>query len=65
MSSGTRTIEDSAAGSGSVPGDSSVRAAIVAAILGAGLIFLAGFAEMPQLHEAAHDARHTANFPCH
>ena len=25
----------------------------------------AGFAEMPQLHNAAHDGRHSAAFPCH
>nr|VFJ60066.1 MAG: cobalt transporter subunit CbtB [Candidatus Kentron sp. DK]VFJ65066.1 MAG: cobalt transporter subunit CbtB [Candidatus Kentron sp. DK] len=42
-----------------------------AAILGAVLIFAAGFAhtagftEANVLHNAAHDARHSAGFPCH
>jgi cobalt transporter subunit CbtB len=39
--------------------------ALAAAVLGAGLIYVAGFAEVPQVHNAAHDARHTAGFPCH
>lgn len=42
-----------------------------AAILGAVLIFAAGFAQTAAfteaniLHNAAHDARHSAGFPCH
>jgi cobalt transporter subunit CbtB len=38
---------------------------LVAAALGASLIYLAGFTEVPQVHNAAHDARHSAGFPCH
>ena len=33
--------------------------------LGAVLLFGAGFSEMSQLHNAAHDGRHSAGFPCH
>ncbi|VFM97210.1 MAG: cobalt transporter subunit CbtB [Candidatus Kentron sp. G] len=45
--------------------------AVSAAILGAALIFASGFAqtagftETNILHNAAHDARHSAGFPCH
>ncbi|MFC4271698.1 CbtB-domain containing protein [Sneathiella chungangensis] len=34
-------------------------------ILGAGLVFLTGFAPSTTLHNAAHDSRHTLSFPCH
>ena len=40
-------------------------AAIVAALLGALLIYLAGFSSMEVLHNGAHDARHAAGLPCH
>ena len=38
---------------------------LLAAILGLALIYGAGFAETAQLHNAAHDGRHSASFPCH
>jgi len=41
------------------------RAILVAALLGLGLVFMAGFAPAMALHNAAHDFRHTQNFPCH
>ena len=41
------------------------RALIVAAFLGLGLVFVAGFAPASVLHNAAHDFRHAQNFPCH
>jgi cobalt transporter subunit CbtB len=37
----------------------------VAALLGAFIVLAVGFAGLPQLHDAAHDTRHTLNFPCH
>lgn len=40
-------------------------AVLVAAFLGLGLVFMAGFAPAMALHNAAHDFRHTQNFPCH
>lgn len=40
-------------------------AALMAAGLGAVLLFGAGFASMEALHNAAHDSRHSAGFPCH
>ena len=41
------------------------RAILVAAFFGIGLVFAAGFAPASALHNAAHDFRHTQNFPCH
>jgi cobalt transporter subunit CbtB len=38
---------------------------IGAAMLGLAVLYLAGFAGSHTIHEAAHDARHTLNFPCH
>lgn len=39
--------------------------AMLAGFLGLGLLYAAGFAETAQLHNAAHDGRHSASFPCH
>ena len=38
---------------------------IVAALIGATLIFAAGLAQSGSLHDAAHDVRHVTGFPCH
>ncbi|AHF67407.1 MULTISPECIES: CbtB-domain containing protein [Pseudomonas] len=40
-------------------------AAISAAILGACLVYFAGFSHIAAVHNAAHDTRHSAAFPCH
>ncbi len=45
--------------------DSGLVAILFAAILGAGLIFAAGFANSAAMHSAAHDTRHSVGFPCH
>lgn len=42
-----------------------LRAAVVALLLGFGLIFLTGFAYPEVIHNAAHDTRHGLSFPCH
>ncbi len=34
-------------------------------MLGAAALFLVGFAAPERIHSAAHDARHSMNFPCH
>lgn len=44
---------------------SNTSAALLAAALGLALIVAAGFAETQVLHNTAHDARHSAGFPCH
>ncbi|MDP9109587.1 MAG: CbtB-domain containing protein [Pseudomonadota bacterium] len=36
-----------------------------ATALGCLLIFAMGFADISSLHNAAHDGRHSAGFPCH
>lgn len=38
---------------------------MLAIVLGLVLLYVAGFAETAELHSAAHDARHSASFPCH
>ncbi len=38
---------------------------MLAGSLGLALLYCAAFAETPALHNAAHDARHSAGFPCH
>ena len=55
----TTTLRTTAAAS------ESTRAILVATLLGIGLVFVTGFAPASVLHNAAHDFRHTQNFPCH
>ena len=38
---------------------------LLAAALGLALLAGSGFAQMPALHNAAHDTRHANGFPCH
>ncbi|WP_205910839.1 CbtB domain-containing protein [Paroceanicella profunda] len=38
---------------------------VSALVIGAGLVFFAGFAHSQTLHDAAHDTRHVTGFPCH
>jgi len=40
-------------------------AGALALILGLGFVYLVGFAPVSAVHNAAHDTRHTAAFPCH
>jgi cobalt transporter subunit CbtB len=42
-----------------------LKAAFVAFILGLGLVYGAGFANIESVHDAAHDSRHALSFPCH
>ena len=39
--------------------------AMLAGALGLMLLYAAGFSEIAPLHNAAHDGRHSASFPCH
>ena len=50
---------------GAVRGAASLRDLAAAALLGLGLVWLAGFAGADALHAAGHDARHASGFPCH
>ena len=38
---------------------------VMVALIGATLVFFAGFANSAVLHDAAHDTRHSTGFPCH
>ncbi len=42
-----------------------VLSAIVALLLGVGILFVAGFSSNDFVHAAAHDVRHASGFPCH
>ncbi|CUA88999.1 CbtB-domain containing protein [Chelatococcus daeguensis] len=41
------------------------KAALLAFVLGTGLVFVTGFAHPDTIHDAAHDTRHALSFPCH
>lgn len=57
------TLDDAQSGS-SVLRDR-IAPSLLAFALGAALIYGAGFASKVELHNAAHDGRHSAGFPCH
>lgn len=38
---------------------------VLTLLLGLGFVFLVGFAPVSAVHNAAHDTRHSAAFPCH
>lgn len=38
---------------------------LFAAVIGMGLISVAGHVQAATLHDAAHDVRHATGFPCH
>jgi cobalt transporter subunit CbtB len=40
-------------------------AALSATLLGVCLVYFAGFSHIEAVHNAAHDTRHSAAFPCH
>ncbi|MPZ54981.1 MAG: CbtB-domain containing protein [Rhizobiales bacterium] len=44
---------------------STLFAMLIASSLGAALVFTVGFAHPELIHNAAHDWRHSMNFPCH
>ena len=45
--------------------DASLATILFVALIGATLIFTAGFANPAVMHDAAHDTRHSISFPCH
>lgn len=42
-----------------------IAAGLLCAVLGFGVLFAVGFADMAVAHNAAHDTRHAIGFPCH
>ncbi len=39
--------------------------ALSAMLIGFVMVLIVGFAPVPEVHNAAHDTRHSAAFPCH
>ena len=67
MSISTRRTHSTATTSTSATTTQSQRlaAAVGAAVLGVLLVYFAGFSHIEAVHNAAHDTRHSAAFPCH
>lgn len=59
----SRTLSSSA--SVSLPLSKRLAIAAGSCLLGVLLIFFAGFSHIEAMHNAAHDTRHSAAFPCH
>lgn len=59
------TISSTATTSSTVTLSQRLGAAVLASFLGAGLVYFAGFSHIEAVHNAAHDTRHSAAFPCH
>jgi cobalt transporter subunit CbtB len=61
----SHTTSNAIAGSTASTQSQRVIAALGAAILGVCLVYFAGFSHIEAVHNAAHDTRHSAAFPCH
>lgn len=48
-----------------VPLSQRIVVAVSASLLGLCLVYFAGFSHIEAVHNAAHDTRHSAAFPCH
>ena len=44
---------------------SNIKTFAFVALLGAAMVLIAGHVQSAALHDAAHDVRHVAGFPCH
>lgn len=65
MLSTSQPVRNAASPAQSIEWKNRVLPAALAAALGLMLLYAAGFAETEALHNAAHDARHSAAMPCH
>ncbi|MDE3738123.1 CbtB-domain containing protein [Pseudomonas sp. BN415] len=63
MSMSSRTLSHSAASSSTLA--QRLLLAIGASLIGLSLVYFAGFSHIEAVHNAAHDTRHSAAFPCH
>jgi cobalt transporter subunit CbtB len=61
----SNTTSSTIAGSIATTQSQRLMAALSAAILGVCLVYFAGFSHIDAVHNAAHDTRHSAAFPCH
>lgn len=48
-----------------VSSQSSIASIVAVALIGLGVVFVAGNLQAETLHDAAHDVRHATGFPCH
>ena len=60
----TKPTTATAIGSGA-QADASLATILFVVLIGATLLFAAGFANPAVMHDAAHDTRHSVGFPCH
>jgi cobalt transporter subunit CbtB len=66
MSSGTFPAAAAADRGAAVPSRAqAVASAFAALLLGLTILWGVGFSHIDALHNAAHDTRHSAGFPCH
>ena len=65
MSIHAPAVIDHVASPSTVTVQSRVMSALLASALAAVLLYGMGFTPMEALHNAAHDGRHSAGFPCH
>jgi cobalt transporter subunit CbtB len=61
----SNTTSGAIAGSTATTQSQRLTAALSAALLGVCLVYFAGFSHIDAVHNAAHDTRHSAAFPCH
>ncbi len=47
------------------PRASTIAAGVLLAVIGLSLVWVSGFANASELHNGAHDSRHSLIFPCH
>lgn len=59
------TVIDHAAAPAATTTVARIKPALMASALALFLLYGMGFAPMEALHNAAHDGRHSAGFPCH
>lgn len=60
----SKTISPALSGT-SAASSSTAGTIVLAALAGAILVFFTGMAQPEALHDAAHDVRHAAGYPCH
>ncbi len=58
-------VTQTVSGSASTIDTRRLTAGVTAMLIGTTLLLLVGFAPIPAVHNAAHDTRHSAAFPCH
>lgn len=60
-----KTTAKTVAAKSSILAQTNIATIALVFLMGATMVFAAGFAQSATLHDAAHDVRHAAGFPCH